>query len=86
MNASMGNCRRGYTLRTYSSTVGAAAMFEELERARNLHRPSDPALLRAEMARLRRLGLTPMDIADALSLSASAVIASLEHTGDQPCK
>ena len=43
------------------------------------HRPHDRATLRAAAHELRSRGLTPRDIADALRLTESAVVALLAH-------
>lgn len=44
-----------------------------------LHRPSDPALLKAEICRLADSGLTPMDIAIALRIDPVLVREMLKE-------
>jgi hypothetical protein len=43
----------------------------------NLHRPTDPALLAAEMQRLAAQGLTPRDISVALAIDIGVVLEAL---------
>ena len=50
-----------------------------LSAAKDPHRPHDRATLRAAAHELRSRGLTPRDIADALRLTESAVVALLAH-------
>jgi DNA-binding CsgD family transcriptional regulator len=56
----------------YWSTLVAGTL------SRDLHRPTDPAALRAAALELASRGLTPLDIAAALRLSEAAVRELLE--------
>jgi len=49
-----------------------------------LHRPTDPAALAAEIRRLHSSGLTARDIAVALRLEPDAVNSTLNATGGLP--
>ena len=46
---------------------------EAREQARDLYRPTDPAVLRVAAVEMARSGLTSLDIAEALGLTEHAV-------------
>jgi hypothetical protein len=48
------------------------------ERA-DIHRPTDPVVIAAEICRLRQTGLTPRDIANSLRLGLGAVLEALRQ-------
>jgi hypothetical protein len=45
-----------------------------------LHRPTDPAAIDAEIRRLGATGLKPRDIATAMGLAERAVVAALDYS------
>ncbi len=46
-----------------------------------MHKPTDPAAIAAEIRRLRATGLTPRDIANTLRLGLGAVLDALRTDG-----
>ncbi len=64
--------------RNIGGTLDMAAM-AMLYGSRDQHRPSDPAVIAAEIRRLHRDGLKPRDIANSLRLGLGAVLEALRQ-------
>jgi hypothetical protein len=45
----------------------------------NMHRPTDPAVIAAEIRRLRQTGLTPRDMSNTLRLDLAVVLEALRE-------
>jgi hypothetical protein len=58
-------------------TIGGPLGVAQYAVLANLHRPSDPAALAAEIARLNRGGLKPLDISVALRVALPTVLEAL---------
>ena len=61
------------------TTVGGALDWRRLADDRDLHRPTDPALIAREVRRLAAGGLTARDIATSLRLPLADVFEFLFH-------
>lgn len=62
---------------TRRNTIGGRLGMQEYAVLANLHRPTDPEALTAEIHQLHRGGLKPLDISTALRLSVVQVAAVL---------